>query len=73
MEGGPLRARDRSPPRYGRLAARRRTGRTRPRGRGPHAPGQRHGLSADHRATDGAAGARFLTALDRLLQHPEDL
>ncbi|MFD0373753.1 2-oxo acid dehydrogenase subunit E2, partial [Streptomyces sp. NPDC127112] len=30
-------------------------------------------LSADHRATDGATGARFLTALDRLLQHPEDL
>ncbi|WP_060177396.1 dihydrolipoamide acetyltransferase family protein [Streptomyces sp. IMTB 1903] len=30
-------------------------------------------LSADHRASDGATGARFLTALDRLLQHPEDL
>lgn len=30
-------------------------------------------LSADHRASDGATGSRFLTALDRLLQHPEDL
>ncbi len=30
-------------------------------------------LSADHRATDGAVGARFLTAIDRLLQRPEDL
>ncbi|MFB8394417.1 dihydrolipoamide acetyltransferase family protein [Streptomyces yangpuensis] len=30
-------------------------------------------LSADHRASDGATGARFLTTLDRLLQHPEDL
>jgi pyruvate dehydrogenase E2 component (dihydrolipoamide acetyltransferase) len=30
-------------------------------------------LSADHRATDGAVGARYLTAVDRLLQHPEDL
>ncbi|MEU6371278.1 2-oxo acid dehydrogenase subunit E2 [Streptomyces sp. NPDC046931] len=30
-------------------------------------------LSADHRATDGAVGARFLTAVDRLLQKPEDL
>lgn len=30
-------------------------------------------LSADHRATDGAVGARYLTALDRLLQEPEEL
>ncbi|MET9885621.1 dihydrolipoamide acetyltransferase family protein [Streptomyces sp. NPDC006430] len=30
-------------------------------------------LSADHRASDGATGARFLTAIDRLLQRPEDL
>lgn len=30
-------------------------------------------LSGDHRATDGAAGARFLNTVDRLLQHPEEL
>ncbi|MFJ3927070.1 dihydrolipoamide acetyltransferase family protein [Streptomyces sp. NPDC090022] len=30
-------------------------------------------LSADHRASDGATGARFLTAFDRLLQQPEEL
>ncbi len=30
-------------------------------------------LSADHRATDGAVGARCLTAVDRLLQNPEEL
>ncbi|MEU2262180.1 2-oxo acid dehydrogenase subunit E2 [Streptomyces sp. NPDC019645] len=30
-------------------------------------------LSADHRATDGAVGARYLTAVDRLLQTPEQL
>ncbi|MDX2296450.1 MULTISPECIES: 2-oxo acid dehydrogenase subunit E2 [Streptomyces] len=30
-------------------------------------------LSADHRAADGATGSRLLTALDRLLQHPEEL
>ncbi|WP_055558051.1 2-oxo acid dehydrogenase subunit E2 [Streptomyces sp. NBRC 110028] len=30
-------------------------------------------LSADHRATDGAIGARYLTAVDRLLQRPEEL
>jgi pyruvate dehydrogenase E2 component (dihydrolipoamide acetyltransferase) len=30
-------------------------------------------LSADHRATDGATGARYLAALDRLLQTPEEL
>ncbi|MBC9715922.1 2-oxo acid dehydrogenase subunit E2 [Streptomyces sp. TRM66268-LWL] len=30
-------------------------------------------LSGDHRATDGAVGARFLTAVDRLLQNPEGL
>jgi len=28
-------------------------------------------LAADHRATDGHAGARFLARLDALLQHPE--
>lgn len=30
-------------------------------------------LSGDHRATDGATGARFLDTLDQLLQHPEEL
>jgi pyruvate dehydrogenase E2 component (dihydrolipoamide acetyltransferase) len=30
-------------------------------------------LAGDHRATDGLTGARFLTTLDRLLQHPEEL
>ncbi|MGV9346970.1 dihydrolipoamide acetyltransferase family protein [Streptomyces spiralis] len=30
-------------------------------------------LSADHRASDGAVGARFLNAVDRLLQKPETL
>ncbi|MCQ4205647.1 dihydrolipoamide acetyltransferase family protein [Streptomyces longispororuber] len=30
-------------------------------------------LSADHRASDGAVGARYLTTVDRLLQHPEEL
>lgn len=30
-------------------------------------------LAADHRATDGHLGARFLSAIDRLLQRPEDL
>ncbi|MFD0274255.1 dihydrolipoamide acetyltransferase family protein [Kitasatospora sp. NPDC127111] len=30
-------------------------------------------LSADHRASDGATGARYLSALDRLLQTPEEL
>lgn len=30
-------------------------------------------LSADHRASDGATGARYLSALDRLLQNPEGL
>lgn len=30
-------------------------------------------LSADHRATDGATGARYLSAVDRFLQHPEEL
>ncbi|WP_406306568.1 2-oxo acid dehydrogenase subunit E2 [Streptomyces sp. NBC_00885] len=30
-------------------------------------------LSADHRATDGAVGARYLTTVDRLLQNPEQL
>jgi pyruvate dehydrogenase E2 component (dihydrolipoamide acetyltransferase) len=30
-------------------------------------------LAADHRASDGHAGARFLAAIDELLQRPEDL
>jgi pyruvate dehydrogenase E2 component (dihydrolipoamide acetyltransferase) len=30
-------------------------------------------LAADHRATDGHRGAVYLTAVDRLLQEPEDL
>jgi pyruvate dehydrogenase E2 component (dihydrolipoamide acetyltransferase) len=30
-------------------------------------------LAADHRATDGFTGGRYLTAVDRLLQHPEEL
>ncbi|MFI7644281.1 2-oxo acid dehydrogenase subunit E2 [Nonomuraea sp. NPDC049400] len=30
-------------------------------------------LAADHRATDGFTGGRFLTAVDRLLNHPEGL
>ena len=30
-------------------------------------------LAADHRASDGMVGARFLNALDHLLQTPEDL
>ncbi|MFE5403055.1 dihydrolipoamide acetyltransferase family protein [Streptomyces sp. NPDC056580] len=30
-------------------------------------------LAADHRATDGAVGARYLTAVGRLLQRPEEL
>ncbi|MFI7296604.1 2-oxo acid dehydrogenase subunit E2 [Streptomyces sp. NPDC050121] len=30
-------------------------------------------LSADHGATDGAVGARHLTAVTRLLQNPEQL
>ena len=30
-------------------------------------------LSADHRASDGAVGARYLAAVDRLLQQPEEL
>ncbi|GAA2633933.1 MULTISPECIES: dihydrolipoamide acetyltransferase family protein [Streptomyces] len=30
-------------------------------------------LCADHRASDGATGARFLTSIDRLLQRPEEL
>ncbi|MCX5435310.1 2-oxo acid dehydrogenase subunit E2 [Streptomyces sp. NBC_00063] len=30
-------------------------------------------LSADHRATDGAVGAQYLTVVDRLLQNPEQL
>ncbi len=30
-------------------------------------------LAADHRASDGHTGARFLTRIDRLLQEPETL
>ncbi|KOV53558.1 dehydrogenase [Streptomyces sp. AS58] len=30
-------------------------------------------LAADHRATDGAVGARYLTSVDHLLQKPEEL
>ncbi len=30
-------------------------------------------LAADHRATDGSTGGRYLTAVDRLLNQPEDL
>ena len=30
-------------------------------------------LAADHRATDGAIGSRFLTTLAHLLEHPEEL
>lgn len=30
-------------------------------------------LSADHRASDGAVGARYLAAVDRLLREPEEL
>lgn len=30
-------------------------------------------LAADHRATDGATGSRFLTTLAELLEHPEEL
>lgn len=30
-------------------------------------------LSGDHRASDGIRGARFLAAIDRLLQAPEAL
>jgi pyruvate dehydrogenase E2 component (dihydrolipoamide acetyltransferase) len=30
-------------------------------------------LSADHRATDGHLGGRFLVEIERLLQHPEEL
>ena len=30
-------------------------------------------LSADHRVSDGMAGARFLTSIDRLLHRPEEL
>jgi pyruvate dehydrogenase E2 component (dihydrolipoamide acetyltransferase) len=36
-------------------------------------PTVRATLAADHRASDGMVGARFLNALDRLLQTPEDL
>jgi pyruvate dehydrogenase E2 component (dihydrolipoamide acetyltransferase) len=30
-------------------------------------------LAGDHRATDGATGARFLTTVAQLLQQPEEL
>jgi pyruvate dehydrogenase E2 component (dihydrolipoamide acetyltransferase) len=30
-------------------------------------------LAADHRATDGFTGGRFLADIDQQLQHPEDL
>ena len=30
-------------------------------------------LAADHRATDGAIGSRFLATLAELIDHPEDL
>ncbi|MER5390260.1 2-oxo acid dehydrogenase subunit E2, partial [Saccharopolyspora sp. NPDC002686] len=30
-------------------------------------------LSGDHRATDGATGARYLAAVEKFLQHPENL
>ena len=30
-------------------------------------------LAADHRATDGSTGARYLQAIVRLLQRPEEL
>jgi pyruvate dehydrogenase E2 component (dihydrolipoamide acetyltransferase) len=36
-------------------------------------PTVRATLAADHRASDGLVGARFLTTLDRLLQNPEEL
>ena len=36
-------------------------------------PTVRATVAADHRASDGLVGARFLAALDRLLQEPEDL
>ena len=30
-------------------------------------------LAGDHRATDGHTGARYLAAIERLLQRPEEL
>jgi pyruvate dehydrogenase E2 component (dihydrolipoamide acetyltransferase) len=30
-------------------------------------------LAADHRASDGRTGSRYLSVIDRLLQHPEEL
>jgi pyruvate dehydrogenase E2 component (dihydrolipoamide acetyltransferase) len=36
-------------------------------------PTVRASVAADHRASDGLVGARFLATLDRLLQKPEDL
>jgi pyruvate dehydrogenase E2 component (dihydrolipoamide acetyltransferase) len=36
-------------------------------------PTVRATVAADHRASDGLVGARFLAALDRLLQTPEEL
>jgi pyruvate dehydrogenase E2 component (dihydrolipoamide acetyltransferase) len=36
-------------------------------------PTVRATLAADHRATDGHEGSRFLATVDRLLQNPEEL
>jgi pyruvate dehydrogenase E2 component (dihydrolipoamide acetyltransferase) len=36
-------------------------------------PVLRAALAADHRVVNGHDGARFLSAIDRLLQHPEEL
>ncbi len=36
-------------------------------------PGVRMTLAGDHRATDGHTGARYLAAIERLLQRPEEL
>jgi pyruvate dehydrogenase E2 component (dihydrolipoamide acetyltransferase) len=36
-------------------------------------PTVRATVAADHRASDGLVGARFLAALDHLLQNPEEL
>ncbi len=36
-------------------------------------PTVRATVAADHRASDGLVGARYLAALDRLLQRPEEL
>jgi pyruvate dehydrogenase E2 component (dihydrolipoamide acetyltransferase) len=36
-------------------------------------PTVRATVAADHRESDGLVGARFLAAIDRLLQNPEKL